>query len=70
MTEKRMKVYCYNEYDNPELVYMSEKDILDRYWNYWKSQMENKYGPGHELTTEENCIDDWCVLHHAWESVV
>lgn len=65
-----MKVYCYQDYYKPELVYISEKEILDQYWNYWKTQMEKKYGVGHELITEEKCIDEWCVVHYAWESVV
>ncbi len=55
--------------DNEEAieVTMSEKEILQSYWLYWRGQMENKYGKSHPLITEENCIEDWVVVHWAIE---
>lgn len=53
--------------DEPVEVTMSEKEILDSYWLYWCSQMELKYGKNHPLTTQENCIEDWVVVHWAVE---
>ena len=50
-----------------ELVVYTEKEILDMYWDYWYAQMVRKYGQGHYLITEQNCIDDWAVTHYAKE---
>ena len=48
-------------------VVLSEQEILDHYWDCWKSAMIAKYGEGHELITEENCINDFVVCHWAVE---
>ena len=45
---------------------MTDKEILDFYWEYWCSQM-HKVGRGH-LINEEDCILDFAVIH--WASVV
>ena len=45
----------------------TEEEILDEYWDFWKELMEKKYGPNHELITDEHCIADWCTIHGAWE---
>ena len=45
---------------------MSERDILNSHWNYFKERMDKKFGPNHHLTTEEVCIDDWVVINWAW----
>jgi hypothetical protein len=50
-----------------ELVVYTEKEILDMYWDFWYAQMVRKYGQGHYLITEQNCIDDWVVTHYATE---
>lgn len=50
-----------------ELIVHTEKEILDMYWDYWYAQMVRKYGQGHYLITEQNCIDDWVVTHYATE---
>ena len=48
-------------------VIWSEQDILDHYWDCWKSAMVAKYGEGHELITEQTCIEDFVVCHWAVE---
>lgn len=44
----------------------TRQDILNEYWNFWKDRMIAKYGDGHPLITEENCVEDWIVVHWAW----
>lgn len=48
-------------------VVWSEQEILDHYWDRWKSAMIAKYGEGHELITEQACIEDFVVVHWAVE---
>lgn len=57
------------EYDDiPDGVKtISAQKILDIYWEFWYSKMVKKYGEGHYLITEQNCIDDWVITNHAWE---
>ncbi len=43
----------------------TRKEILDRYWECWKQEMVNKYGEGHSLISEANCIEDWMIVN--WE---
>lgn len=66
-----MKIYCYHEYSEETnyntTVEITEEDILKGYWDWWYAKMITKYGEGDELITEENCIEDWCVTHGAWE---
>lgn len=68
------KIYVYNEpvFQNGaiignEVIEKTEPQILEEYWDHWKSRMDAKYGEDHELTTEENCIYDWIVVNWAWE---
>lgn len=49
------------------IVEMTEYNILVEYWDHWKDAMVRKYGEGHELITEQNCIDDFTVVNWAWE---
>ena len=51
------------EYDDiPDGVKtISAQKILDIYWEFWYGKMVKKYGEGHYLITEQNCIDDWVV---------
>lgn len=48
-----------------EFVTFTEQEILDFHWLYWKERMVKKYGPGHYLITEQNCIDDWAIENYA-----
>lgn len=64
-----MKTYCYWEYDEPSPLTpteMTEEAILNFSWDWWKKRMDKKYGPNHELTTRDNCIEDWVVVNWAW----
>ena len=68
-----MKTYCYDErteingIEEDVVVECTEKEILDEYWDFWHTAMVKKFGKGHELITEQNCIEDWVVVHWAWE---
>jgi hypothetical protein len=77
--ERKVKYYSYNEYD-PEspnadetggyVVTLSEEEILKDYWEWWYLRMCMKFGKEHvdENYSPADCIDDWCVVHWAWES--
>ena len=69
-----MKTYYYDE---PILhgdalvgideIEITEEQILEVYWDFWKAQMIKKYGEDHFLITKENCIDDYVVVNWARE---
>ena len=69
-----MKYYCYSDPSPPGSLYdgtivtISEKEILDNYWNYWKSKMDEKFGEGYYETIPEKCIEDWVIINWAWDS--
>ena len=52
-------------------VTMSDQEILDYYWPWWSSKMKELIASGRptnaklENMTEENCIDDFCIVHWA-----
>jgi hypothetical protein len=46
---------------------VTDAEILEERWDWWKEIMEKKYGPGSPLITEENCIQDWVVDNYAME---
>lgn len=60
------------EYDDiPDGVKtISAQKILDSYWEFWYTQMAEKYGEDHYLFTKQNCIDDWVVSNYAWKKVM
>ena len=63
-----MKIYQYCEPgDNDDVVYVriSETDIIREYFPYWSGMMR-KVGNEH-LITEERCIEDFCVIHWAYQ---
>jgi len=68
-----MKTYRIQEPPFPDFtgdpVYTdyTEDDIIEEYWDHWKSLMEKKYGEGHHLINHSNCILDWAVVNWAWE---
>jgi hypothetical protein len=68
-----MRYWSYNEQLNEidsHVVAVSDDDILDMYWNWWYGKMCEKFGK--EIVdrdyTKQDCIDDWVVVHWAWES--
>lgn len=55
-------IYCY---DDPFGHYeFTRQEILDSYLDHWKARMV-KAGRQH-LITEENCVEDWCLIHWAY----
>jgi len=65
-----MKIYLMDDPESDAPVEYTEQQILDEYWDRWKSKMEKKYGPGHHLINERNCITDWAVVNWAWEKSI
>lgn len=69
-----MKKFSYDEmvldgagnYIGDKIVTLTEREILDSYWQYWLRRMLEA-GNGPAECTEENCIDEWCIVHWAWE---
>lgn len=61
----------YPDEDNNDVVEtLSEKEILDQFWDHWYNKMCHKFGKEHVDAnyTKQDCIDDWVVVHWAWES--
>lgn len=74
-----MRYFSYNEYDPSSqfadetggyVVTVSENDIRRTYWPDWYSNMCEKYEQSYvdENYSFEDCLEDWIVAHHAWES--
>ena len=59
----------YFKYQDPTGEYtLSEQEILDIYWPFWYNKMVHKYGTNdHPLITRDNCLEDWIVVHWAWQ---
>ena len=45
---------------------LTREEVLKEYWDYWSNMMRIRNKPEH-LITEDNCVDDWKVIHWAWE---
>lgn len=54
-----------DESGNPVQHEMTEKEVLDYYFEYWSGQMK-KVGK-EDMISEERCIEDFCVVHWASE---
>ena len=73
-----MKYYSYSEpnFDDngkllrEDIVTKSEQEIISEYFEYWYERMCKKFGKEHvdSAYTKQDCIDDWIVIHWAWES--
>lgn len=66
-----MRYYRYIEPRDPnnddfssEIVTLSEQEILDSYWDYWYTNMCEKFGKAEY--SKESCLKDWCAVHWAW----
>lgn len=46
-------------------VTLTEQEILDTYFPFWSEQM--KRVDKEDAISYENCIEDFCVVHWAWE---
>lgn len=60
-----MRVFAYNEQEANNPLLITDKQILEEYYPWWKEQMikVNKSN----LINEDNCIDDWVIINWAWE---
>lgn len=56
--------------DNNCIDTVSEDDIRRTYWPDWYSNMCEKYERSYvdENYSFEDCLEDWIVVHQAWES--
>lgn len=73
-----MRYFSYNEYDPDSsradetggyVETLSEEEIRKQYYPYWYGKMCKKFGKEHVDTNYcfEDCLDDWKVVHWAWE---
>ena len=63
-----MRYFSYNEPPD-KIITVSEDSIIKDYYPYWYKLMCEKYGKAHvdEHYCKLDCIDDWIVVHWAWE---
>lgn len=45
--------------------FISEDTIIEEYFLFWSEQMK-KVGK-ESCISKENCLEDWIVIHWAWE---
>jgi hypothetical protein len=59
-----------DEDGNDVVETLSEDEVLEQYWAHWYGKMCQKFGKEHVDTnyTKQDCIDDWVIVHWAWES--
>lgn len=59
-----------DENDNDVVETLSEDEIIAQYYPYWSGRMIEKYGQEEfdETWSKKECIEDWVVVHWAWES--
>lgn len=67
-----MRYYSFNEQDdkgNDVVQTMSEDEIREEYYPYWKERMIKKYGEEEfkKNWSFEECLEDWVVVNWAWE---
>lgn len=69
-----MKTWCYDNpvYDGEELVgneivEVTEDEIIQDYWPWWRAAMVEKFGLDYPEITKQNCIEDWVIVNWAWE---
>jgi hypothetical protein len=63
-----LKRYIYTEFDGDDSrdVILTEKEILDYYWNYWSSAQWSAGVDPIDITPED-CILDFVLVHWAQE---
>jgi hypothetical protein len=72
-----MRYFCYDELQADEngeeqsiVKVYSEEEVIANYWDTWYNAMCKKFGK--EIVdkeyVKEDCIQDWIVIHWAWES--
>lgn len=69
MSSKSLRKFAYNELGQDQPVIVTEDDIRQTYWSYWKGEMEKRLAEGISRApiTWEYCLDDWIVCNWAWE---
>jgi hypothetical protein len=61
------KIMRYYKYIDPSGEYLvSEQEILETYAPWWIERMKRKFGSEVQWTNQ-NIIDDWCIVHWAWK---
>ena len=66
------KRYCFiipDGNDGVEEVCLTEDEIMEDHWLYWKGRVLEKYGEDKDLLTKEQCIIDWIQTHNAREKI-
>ena len=69
-----MRYYSYPYYDpdpaKQVIKTLSEQEILDIYWDWWKEEGIKRWGKEHFEAnySEKDCIEDWVVVNWAWET--
>ena len=59
------KVWCFLEYGDDFVRFITEEEILDIYWDEWYNRMVAL--ERQDQISLENCIEDWVVTNWAWE---
>jgi hypothetical protein len=56
--------------DNNIVETLSEDQIIEQYYPYWSGKMIEKFGQEEfdKNWSKKECIEDWIVVHWAWES--
>ena len=51
-----------------ETVTVSEDEIINQYWNFWRRKMIEKHGQEKVDAKygRAHCIRDWCKINNAW----
>ena len=67
-----MRYFSFNEQDdkgNDVVQTMSEDEIREEYYPWWKERMIKKYGEEefNKTWSFEECLEDWIAIHWAWE---
>lgn len=62
---KRQKEKLYRYQDQTGAFTLTRSEILQQYYAWWSSEM--KRTGNEKLISEDACVEDWCVVHWAWE---
>ena len=63
---KRWSITFPGEFGQDVVETWTEDQIIESYYKYWSTKMiENNLN---SEISRERCIEDWCVVHWAWES--
>ena len=63
---KRWSISFPGEFGQDVVETFTEEQILKSYYTYWSTKMI-QVGKGDDIS-KERCIEDWCVVHWAWEA--